>query len=246
MHREKELNELVKRLKEAAEENLSAVVLYGSAATDEFREAHSDLNILCLLNRVDGAALAKLRPVGLWWWNKGHPTPLVFTLEELLHSADVFAIELLDIKQHHKMLLGEDVFADLDVPLTLHRLLVERELRASVTRLRGAFLRSRGRRSELAELMIASASTFATLFRHSLIALGEAAPDSRRSAADRLAGIIGFDPAAFHTVLGLREGKGTVRQLNHEEAFGAYLDTVTRVAEKMDRLIASESLQTIS
>ncbi len=62
----------------------------------------------------------------------------------------------------------------------------------------------------------------------------------------RAEGYIGFDPAAFHTVLGLREGKGTMRELNHEEAFGAYLDTVTGVAEKMDRLLASESLQTIS
>jgi hypothetical protein len=246
MHREKQLNELVKCLKEAAGGNLSAVVLYGSAADHEFHEGHSDLNILCLLNRVDGAALAKLRPVGLSWWHKGHPTPLVFTLEELRHSADVFAIELLDMKQHHHMLLGKDFFADLDVPMTLHRLQVEHELRTSVTRLRGAFLRSRGRRSELAELMIASASTFATLFRHSLLALGEAAPDSRGGAADRLAALVGFDPAAFHAVLDLREGKRAMREVNHEQMFGAYLDAVTRVAEEMDRLLASESLQTMS
>ena len=240
MHREKDLNELVKRLKEAAGGNLSAVVLYGSAADHEFHEGHSDLNILCLLNRLDGADLANLRPVGLWWWRKGHPTPLVFTLEELRHSADVFAIELLDIKQHHHMLLGEDCFADLDVPMTLHRLQVERELRTSVIRLRQAFLRSRGRRSELAELMIASASTFAALFRHSLIALGKTGPESRRGAADQLAELVGFDPAAFHTVLDLREGKTAAGEVNHKQTFAAYLDAVTRVAEGMDQLLATK------
>jgi len=240
MHREKELNELVKRLKAAAGANLSAVVLYGSAADHEFHEGHSDLNILCLLKRVDGAAMANLRPVGRWWWHKGHPTPLVFTLEELRHSADVFAIELLDMKQRHHMLLGEDFFAGLDVPMTLHRLQVEHELRTSVTRLRQAFLRSRGRRSEQAELMIASASTFAALFRHSLIALGKAGPDSRRGAADQLAALVGFDAAAFHAVLDLREGKTAAGEVNHDQTFAAYLDAVTRVAEEMDRLLATK------
>ncbi len=240
MHREKELNELVKRLREAAGAHLSAVVLYGSAADHEFHEEHSDLNTLCLLDRLDGAALAHLQPVALWWWRKGHPAPLVFTLEELRHSADVFAIELLDMKQHHRMLLGEDFLAHLDVPMALHRLQVERELRISVIRLRQAFLQSRGRRSELVELMIASASTFAALFRHSLIALGEAPPDSRRSAADRLAARVGFDRAGFHTVLDLREGKREAGELNPEQTFAAYLDAVTRVAEEMDRFLATK------
>ena len=240
MHKEKELNELVKRLREAAATNLSAVVLYGSAADHEFHEEHSDLNTLCLLGRLDGEALAKLRPVGLWWWQKGHPASLVFTLEELRHAADVFAIELLDMKQHHHMLLGEDFLTPLDVPMALHRLQVERELRISVIRLRQAFLRSRGRRAELTDLMIAATSTFATLFRHSLIALGETAPDSRRSAIDRLAALLGFDAEAFHTVLDLRDGKRSARDFNPERIFAAYLDAVTRATEEMDRLLATK------
>ena len=238
MHREKELNEFVARLHDAAGENLRAAVLYGSAAGHEFHEAHSDLNILCLLRSVSGAELAKLQPVGFWWSRKGHPSPLVFTLEELRHSADVFAIELLDMKRQHRMLWGDDFFAQLEVPMALHRQQVERELRTSVVRLRQAFLRSRGRRAELTELMIASASTFATLFRHSLLALGETPPDSRREAADRLAAIVGFNPAPFHAVLDLREGKRGAGELDPERVFADYLDVAARVAEEMDRRLA--------
>ena len=240
MHRERDLNELVKRLKEVAGENLSAVVLYGSAATNDFREEYSDLNVLCLFDRLDGPDLASLRPVGVWWWRKGHPTPLVFTLEELRHSADVFAIELLDIKQHHYMLLGEDCLTGLEVPMTLHRLQVERELRTNVIRLRQAFLRSRGKGSELPELMIASLSTFSALFRHSLIALGKTVPDSPRAAADQLADLVGFDPTGIHTVLDLREGKRAAHDIKHGQTFALYLDAVTRVAEEMDRLLAAK------
>ena len=91
--------------------------MYGSAADQEFREEHSDLNILCLLQRMDAGELKKLQPVGLWWWRKGHPTPLLFTLGELQDSADVFAIELLDMKQRHRMLLGDDFLNGFEVPM---------------------------------------------------------------------------------------------------------------------------------
>lgn len=235
-----DLSELVERLKTAVGANLTAVVLYGSAADQEFCEEHSDLNILCTLESTDAAELAKLQPVGLWWWRKGHPAPLVFTLRELQESADVFAIELLDIKQRHHMLLGEDFLQTLDVPMNLHRQQVERELRTNVIRLRQTFLRSRGNRAELSELMIASASTFAALFRHALISLGETPPHSRRDVLDRLAAELAFDPAAVHTVLDLREGHQRPGEVDHNRTFGAYLDAVTRVAEEMDRRLAAQ------
>jgi len=240
MNRENDLRELVERLQQVVGANLTALVLYGSSAADqEFREEHSDLNVLCLLQRLDAGELKKLQPVGLWWWRKGHPTPLVFTLPELQESADVFAIELLDMKQRHRMLLGDDFLLRFEVPMALHRSQVERELRTNVIRLRQAFLRSRGRRPELSELMIASASTFAALFRHALIALGEPAPESRRETLDRLAAKLRFDPGAIHAVLDIRDGKRQPGEVDIEQTFASYLDIVSRVAEEMDRRLAA-------
>jgi hypothetical protein len=237
MDKEKDLTELVWRLKQAAGENLRAVVLYGSAVNHECRE-HSDLNVLCLLHRLDGADLESLRPVGLWWWQKGHPPPLLFTLAELRNSADVFSIELLDMKARHRMLEGADFLAELQVPMAQHKLQVERELRINVIRLRQSFLRWRGQRSELTELLIASASSFGTLFRHALIALGEQAPDSARDAADRLAKLLALDAAPFHRVWDLREGKSAGGELNLETILASYVNLVTRVAEEIDRRLA--------
>jgi len=237
MDREKELSELVRRLKEAAGENLDAVVLYGSAAGADFQE-HSDLNVLFLLHRLTGADLERLRPVGLWWWRKGHPAPLVFTPEELRNSADVFSIELLDIKARHRMLEGADFLAELEVPMAQHKLQVEREWRVNVIRLRQSFLRCRGQRSELADLMTRSASSFGTLFRHGLIALGHEAPNSNRAAANELARLLALDAGAFHRVWDVREGKSAGGETNLESVFGAYLDLVTKVAEEIDRRLA--------
>lgn len=235
--KEKHLNELVERLKQAAGSNLNAVVLYGSAVDHDFRE-HSDLNVFCLLHRLDGAALEDLRPVGLWWWQKGHPPPLVFTLAELRNSADVFAIELMDMKARHRMLEGPDFLAELQVPMAQHKLQVERELCTNVIRLRQSYLRCSGRRFELAELLTASASSFGTLFRHALIALGQEPPSSNRDAADGLAKLFALNAAPFHLVSDLREGKSAGGEMNLEAVFGPYLDLVTRVAEEFDRRLA--------
>src|SRR5690242_14097474 len=166
---EKNLNDLVAKLKAAAGENLKSVVLYGSAASGEFQPQHSDLNILCVVGRLNAPELAKLSPTAVWWARKGHPAPLVFTIETLLNSADVFAIELLDIKASRRVLFGEDLFDTLDVPMTLHRLQVERELRVNLIRLRQHYLTAQPHRKAVLRLMTESVSTFAALFRHALI-----------------------------------------------------------------------------
>src|SRR5271165_1439294 len=92
------LTDLVSRLKEFAAENLESVILYGSAARGDFKEGHSDLNILCVLRSVTARELARLTPVVHWCCkDQNEPAPLFFTDEELRTSADVFSIELLDM-----------------------------------------------------------------------------------------------------------------------------------------------------
>src|SRR2546426_3485317 len=72
---EKDLAELVERLKSAIGANLKTVVLYGSAAAGDFQPQHSDLNVLCVLDRLDGAELQKLGPTARWWEKKVIPRP---------------------------------------------------------------------------------------------------------------------------------------------------------------------------
>src|ERR1700677_605330 len=105
---EAKLSELVTRLKSAAGENLKAIVLYGSAVSGEFHAAHSDLNVLCVVERAGAADIERLHPVAEWWMKERNPAPLIFTMDELQRSADVFAVELVDMKRHHRMLLGAD------------------------------------------------------------------------------------------------------------------------------------------
>jgi hypothetical protein len=179
-----------------------------------------------------------LNDAAAWWAKKGHPAPLFFTLDELHHSADIFAIELLDIKAAHRVLHGEDVIATLDVPLDRHRLQVEREFRNNTLRLRQHYLLHPADARKTLELMTESISTFAALFRHALIALGEEPPSTKRSTMDRLGTVLEFDPSPFQTIFDVREGHKRGRDVDVQATFEAYLDRVSHVADEMDRRLA--------
>jgi predicted nucleotidyltransferase len=234
---EAKLTELVNRLRAAAKDNLKAVVLYGSAATGEFREGHSDLNILCLVERADAAALEDLHGVAEWWTQKGNHPPFIFTRAEIERSADVFAIELLDMKSHHRILFGDDFLRELVVPLGLHRLQVERELRTGWLRLRQAILAAPLNEKAHLGIMAKSLSTFCSLFRHAVFALGQAMPQGKREAITSIASITGAEPSAFLALLDMREGKRD--KIDVEVSLRAYLTFVEAVTNEVDRRLTT-------
>lgn len=232
---ENKVDELVEKLKSAAAGNLKAVVLYGSSVTGEFRTGHSKINILCIVADAGAAKIEALHAPAEWWAREGHPAPLIFTMEELRRSADIFAIELLDMQSHHKMLLGEDFFAGLTVPPRYHRVQVERELRTNWLRLRETILVAPRKAGVLLDVMKMSFSSFATLFRHALIALGEKPVESKREAIDRMAEMAKADPVGFHVIFNLREGKRKEKDIDVEDTLRRYCELVEAVTDLVDR-----------
>jgi hypothetical protein len=235
---EKLLNELVERLKAAAGSNLRSVVLYGSAMSSEYHPRHSDVNVLAVLANLDAAALDQLAPVAGWWQMKGHPGPVIFTEQELRQSADMFAIEMLDIKTTGRVLWGEEIPRTIDVPMHLHRIQVERELAQALVRLRQHYLVAGGSRRAIRQLLLSSVSTFAVLFRHALLALGEPMARDRRQVIDRLAALLAFDPAPLHALLDIRQERRKPGEIDWESTFAGYLAAVEHVVREVDRRLA--------
>lgn len=235
---EQDLKELVTRLQRDARDNLASVLLYGSAATGEFHEGHSDFNILCVMRSLGAEDLARLHDVSAWWVKKGHPAPLYFTLDELQSSADLYPIELKDICTSHQVLCGEDATAKIEIPLARHAWQVERELRNNTLRLRQQYLRHPTDSRKTLELMTASISSFAALFRHALYALKETPPATKRESIDRLGAVLGYDLSVFDTIFDIREGRKKERELDVQATFSSYLKLVSQVAEAMDLRLA--------
>ncbi len=238
---QKNLDELVTRLQTALGETLASVVLYGSAASQEFHADFSDLNVLCLTHKLDIAELKAVGPVLAWWAQHKQPRPIFFSVEELERSADVFAIELTDMKSRHRALFGPDLLTGMELPMDLHGLQVERELRTNLLRLRQFFVGAKDDEERLG-LLTAAFSSFSTLFRHSLLVMKQEVPHSRREVIARLAAQLDFDPTPFNTVLEVREGKRKKSDVDVAATFEGFLIGVKRVTGEVDRRLPSSKV----
>jgi len=236
---EKQIAEFLSRMRMAAGENLDSVILYGSAADGEFHPDFSNVNLLCVLRETSFVALQRLKPAVEWWTRQKQRVPLLLTREELERSADVFSIELLDMRQRHRVLYGQDVLQELQIPMHLHRAQLEYELREKTILLRERILLAGDRKDRLWELLLASLSTFATLFRHALIALGDAVPRSKRESIQALASRIQMDPSAFLQLLDIREKKMDCKKLDVSDVASRYLTAVQQVTAAVDRMLDS-------
>lgn len=236
MEAEKQITDFVKRLKQAGGANLECVALFGSAANGEFHADYSDVNILCIVNELSAPVLEKLAPVINAWTKKKYPAPLIFSHAELKQSTDVFAIEMLDIRQRHRILYGDDIFANLHVPMDQHRVQLEHNLRTKLLTLRQSYIQVVGDDKRVRRLMLDSVSNFSTLFRHTLIAMGEQPASHKAENIKRLAEKIKFDPGIFLKLLQVRERKANESEIPAASAFAEYLDGINTVVQAVDAL----------
>jgi Nucleotidyltransferase domain len=227
------LQQLVSRLQYACGDDLVSVVLYGSAARDDYHEHYSDVNVLIVLRQMKPAIYPALTGVLAWWSHEQTlRPPTVMTLEELRESSDVFAIEMLDIQANHKTLHGDDVVSGIEVPMNLHRVEVEHDLRTSLLRLRSHLLLTRDGDDELKLVMAKSVTSVLTLFRHALIALGENPPHAKPKVLEHAGEVFGFKVQPLITVLELRSDGHTID--NVRDLYHAYMDAILTVAHGLD------------
>jgi len=237
------VDEFVKRVRDAGGTSVESVILFGSAVAGNFHEGLSNLNLLCVLKDTSFHSLEALGPAARWWDKQKQPPPLCMTRHEIERSTDVFTIELLDMQQHHRVLFGPDVLAALEIPMDLHRVQVEYELREKLILLREHILVSSENDGRLWELLLRSGPSFATLFRHALIALGDTSHKARRDAVQAMSQRLGLPSSALLEVLDVREKQLEKKRLNVRELAARYLAEVEKVTSAVDLALDQNSSQ---
>lgn len=230
------LKEFLEKLRATAGENLVSAILYGSAADGDFHAHYSDLNLLCIVRDASFSALAKFTPLMEWWHREKQHPPLIMTLEEMKASADIFSIEFIDIKQRYRVLFGEDVLRSLDVPMRLHAVQLEYELREKLFLLRQHLLLAGNDEKKLWEVMLRSLSSFTTLFRHVLIEMGEQERKHSRDAVVELSKRLRFNTSAFLQLLEVKGRDTDRRDLRAQRVAAQYVEAIEQVATAVDKM----------
>ncbi|MBS1840150.1 MAG: hypothetical protein JST77_04815, partial [Acidobacteria bacterium] len=186
--------------------------------------------------------LKAIAPVVAWWTSdEKQPAPQVFTAGELAKSADVFAIEFSDMQSSHKILFGPDVVSGLKIPMNLHRVQVEHELRTTILKLRQLYLHNSRNAKSLAASLAKSMSSVKTLLRHSLITMEESVPATDAELFNHAAKLFSVSPGAFGKVLNLKNA--ATPPVDLDSIFGDYLSALETVTHALDEFLPKREWQ---
>ncbi|MBV9406603.1 MAG: nucleotidyltransferase domain-containing protein [Acidobacteriaceae bacterium] len=233
---QQQLSELVERLNKAFTDRLISVILYGSGAMGDWNEHNSDLNVLCVLNRLTPEELAQSEPIFRWWRDKGNPPPLLLTDEEVRTSTDCFPMEFHDMQEHRRVLSGTDVVHELEIDRSFYRAQVEHELRAKQIRLRQTAAGLLSNSERLTRLMIDSISTFCVLGRHALILSGREPRWKKKEIVTALEAALNIRLPAANEILAIRASGKTVAQTQPRSLLQHYMREMDALVEFVDVL----------
>jgi predicted nucleotidyltransferase len=210
-----------------------SAVLYGSVVRGEYVESWSDVNLLLVLESAAPEVLRALGTAFAGWARSHEPPPLVLSRPEWRRAADVFPVEITDIRGAYRLLRGEDPLADVSVARPDLRSALERDLRGRLLRLRQGFVALASDPGALAGLARDTAPSVVVLLRVALTLVGAQLPPTRADTVAASGLVFGFDPAALTEILAhLGDGSWTCTP----ECFAGYLATVEATVRYVDHL----------
>jgi predicted nucleotidyltransferase len=232
------LDELVAQLKSAYGDALRSVVLYGSAAAGEHIPKRSDYNVLVLADSLDAPRLRAAAAVARAWADSGNPPPMTLTVSEWKSSSDVFPMEYSDILERHRVLFGAAPFDGITVSKPNLRLQVEREAMGKLLQFRqGVLAAGNDPKRELA-LLEASLSAIMVTFRGVARLAGDTPSVDNETLAQVIGARAGFDATPITRVVRHVRGDSVLTAREAEPVIAAYLHSLERLVEFIDRLPA--------
>lgn len=225
---------LSETLQQTLGSQLRSIILYGSSVAGDFIEKRSDHNILVVVEKLDLATLKLLREPFAKWVKSGQRSPLLFTEKRLQQSADVFPVELFDIRDQRRVLFGEDIIEKLELTTANLRLQLESELKGKLIALREGYFACDGKPKALGELVVASLSNFQVLMRAALRLHGLDTPKQKNEVIDVLAARINFDTEPFKQAAQLKAGSLSPKSIDLESLYARYLAAVEQVVDAID------------
>jgi len=230
------ITEFATKFLENLDDNVLAILVYGSAAGINYTHGVSNINVAIIVNNLDFAVLKQSVPLIKWGRKHKMATPLILTREYVMHSLDVFPVEFSEIKEQHKVIFGEDIFKDLDIPVKDVRLLCEQQVKGKLLHLRQAYLDIGSNPSVLKNLLLSALSDLVPVFRQLIILKGEKPAGQKEDMLGQLARIFSLDLQPFLAVYQDKSRKIKISSNQVEAHLQNFLDQLENLSRHMDSL----------
>jgi len=230
------ITEFANKLLENYNDNVRAILVYGSAAGINYNHGVSDINFALIIKDLDFSVLNQ--GVALVKWARKHKiaTPLFLTREYILSALDVFPIEFSEIKLQHKVIFGEDVFKDLDIPRNDVRLLCEQQVKGKLLHLRQAYLNIGSNPAILKNLLKSALSDLTPIFRQLILLKGQVPIKEKEEMFDQLSKIFSLDFELFRVVYHDKNKKMLISSNQVEAHLQNFLNQLESLSRHLDSL----------
>lgn len=146
-------------------DNLQSITIFGSSLTEDFMPGQSDINTVLVLGSQSLDSLNTLADMAKAMNKKTIAVPLLMTSEYIESSKDVFGIEFLDFQLNHKTIYGSDPFESLTISKSDVRLQCERELKATLIRMRQGYVAAAANKRLVRDILISAVGGLVPLLR---------------------------------------------------------------------------------
>lgn len=230
------INEFAGKLLENLNDNVLSILVYGSAAGVSYNPGISNINIAVIVKDLEFSILKQNLALIKSVRKHKIATPLFLTKEYVLNALDVFPVEFSEIKQQHRVIYGEDIFKDLDIPLKDVRLLCEQQVKGKLLHLRQAYLETGPDAVVLKNLLIKTLNDLIPIFRQLIILKGQKPAVHKEETLKLLAGIFSLDEESLLAVYHDKSRK-MLMPLNQVEAhFQNFLNQLENLSRHMDSI----------
>ncbi|MFC1572000.1 nucleotidyltransferase domain-containing protein [Candidatus Eisenbacteria bacterium] len=215
-------------------DELASVVLYGSAARNDYVPGRSDLNFLVIVRDPDPVRLLSMRSMVKRWRKERVALPIFMQSGKVAAALDSYPLEFLTMKGAYRLLTGEDPLKDLSFDREHVRLQCERELRGKLLHLRAGLVDCEGNRNRMTDLIRASLPAMTAIFHGLLFLSGRPQGVWGNDLLDAGHDAFGLDTVLFHELQRIRITKRPPSKEVLEDLLVRYLREVERLVDQVD------------
>jgi len=227
------LQQFIRGLKDIYQEELVSIILYGSAASGEFIEKHSNLNLLVVLENTN---LENLKKAARFINKFRIINPLFLTEDYIKWSTDIFPIEFLDMQENRLVLYGKDILKDVNIDMRNLRFQCEQELKAKLISLKQLYLRINRHKTALRYLLLRSITSILHILRNALRLKGKKPPYKKDEILKELAAEFQINTGVWEKILAAKNKQVKLGIKDIENLFVNFISELEKIVDIVNRL----------
>ena len=232
----RDVETFVRKLAGFYREDLVSIIVFGSAVAGGYAEASSDLNLLVVYSDLNLADLSAVARLAQRWLRKRRFAPRFLSLRNLRESARYFQIDLLEMRDAHVVLYGEDVLAGLEARPADLRWQLAHEVKRMRMRIKQQFWRAAGDARRMRLILLERFTSLVHLMRALMFLQGKPAPLGHEELVAAATRELGIDAEFGARMLALKSGRWKARPAELLEAFGKLMEMIRLVDAQVDQV----------